>query len=144
MWGLLTTAPEASERLPGGYGAALLQGLLALVAVSILAWVVLRWAAKVGFGRVPPGRSMALLDHMPLDARRALYLVRVGPRFLLLGVGEGDAPRLLAELAADEVPTELRGNPRARGGGAFARVLARARGGQAAAADDQHEGETES
>ena len=140
MWGLLTTAPEASETLPSGYGAALLQGLLALAAVSILAWVVLRWAAKVGFGRVPPGRSMALLDRMPLDARRALYLVRVGPRFLLLGVGEGAAPRLLVELAAEEVPAELRGGARAPG--AFARTLAGVRARRRPEAADPHEGGT--
>ena len=68
---------------PGGYGVALLQTLLALGAVSILAWVVLRWSARRGLG-VGRGRRVKVLERTPLDGRRALYLVSVGDRVLLL------------------------------------------------------------
>ncbi|HEY8432912.1 MAG TPA: flagellar biosynthetic protein FliO [Sandaracinaceae bacterium] len=87
----------------GGYGLALLQTLLALAAVCILAWVVLRWSARRGFGLGRPGR-VRVLERVPLDGRRSLYLVAIGARVLLIGAGEGAAPTLLAELDPDELP----------------------------------------
>ncbi len=140
MWGLLQTAPAATEvPLPSGYGAALLQALLALMAVSILAWVVLRWAARVGFGVPVPGRGLRVLDRVPLDARRAVHLVQVGRRFFLLGVGDGSAPALLAELEAEDLPEALR-TPAARAAPTvpFSGVLARM-AGRASVADDEED-----
>lgn len=87
---------------PGGYGVALLQTLLALAGVCLLAWVVLRWSARRGLdlGR---GR-IRVLERARLDGRRALYLVQLGERVLLIGAGEGGAPSLLAELDPSELP----------------------------------------
>lgn len=95
---------QASRSLPGGYGAALLQSLLALAAVCILAWVVLRWSAKAGLGT--GGRHLEVLERLALDHRRGLVLVRAGERVLLLGVGEGAAPTLVAELDPKDVPRD--------------------------------------
>lgn len=99
---LLTVLLLLQSGLPGGYGVSLLQTLLALAAVCILAWVVLRWSAKrglnLGVGRIK------VLERTPLDGRRALYLVEVGDRVLLVGAGEGGAPALLAELDPAELP----------------------------------------
>lgn len=88
---------------PGGYGVALLQTLLALAAVCILAWVVLRWSARRGLGLGRPGR-VRVLERVPLDGRRSLYLIEIGERVLLIGAGEGGAPALLAELDPSELP----------------------------------------
>ncbi|MFK7984536.1 MAG: flagellar biosynthetic protein FliO [Sandaracinaceae bacterium] len=88
--------------LPGGYGVSLLQTLLALAAVCILAWVVLRWSAKRGLN-LGTGR-IKVLERTRLDGRRALYLVEVGDRVLLVGAGEGGAPALLAEFDPAELP----------------------------------------
>jgi flagellar protein FliO/FliZ len=88
--------------LPGGYGVALLQTLLALAAVCILAWVVLRWSARRGLG-VGRGR-IRVLERVPLEGRRALYLVAIGERVLLIGAGEGGAPSLITELDPAELP----------------------------------------
>lgn len=88
--------------LPGGYGVSLLQTLLALAAVCILAWVVLRWSARRGLG-VSRGR-VKVLERVPLDGRRALYLIEVNGRQLLVGVGDGGAPALLTELEVDDLP----------------------------------------
>ncbi|MFW5921060.1 MAG: hypothetical protein ACOCUS_04415, partial [Polyangiales bacterium] len=68
MYALLQGASEAAD-LPGGYGAALLQTLLALAAVCVLAWVVLRWSAKRGFGMGPSGGRVRVLERVPLDQR---------------------------------------------------------------------------
>lgn len=95
---------QAGERpLPGGYGVALLQTLLALGAVCVLAWVVLRWSAKAGFG-IGRGQHLEIVERMALDARRSVVVVRVGKRMLLLGVGEGAAPNLLTEVDPSELP----------------------------------------
>ena len=103
---LLLQAPvlqAAARPLPGGYGVALVQSLLALVAVCILAWVVLRWSAKAGLG-VGRGEHLEVVERMALDARRSVVVVRVGKRLLLLGVGEQAAPSLIAELDPEELP----------------------------------------
>ena len=67
--------------VPGGYGVALLQTLLALAAVCILAWVVLKWSR--GRGLAMGGRRVKVLERVPLDGRRSLYLVEVAGRVLL-------------------------------------------------------------
>ncbi|MFW6050790.1 MAG: flagellar biosynthetic protein FliO [Myxococcota bacterium] len=122
MPALLQAAGTAGE-LPGGYGAALLQAVLALAAVCLLAWVSLRWLARRGVG-VPGGRGrIRVLERAPLDARRSLYLVRVGPRIWLVGAGEGAALSVLAELSEDELPEAAPEESRS-----FASVLARAAG----------------
>lgn len=101
MWIWLQSRPEA--QLPGGYGAALLQTLLALLAVCILAWVVLRWASRKGLG-IGRGKRIRVLEKMPLDARRALHLVEVGGRVLLVGTGDAAAPTLLTEIDPQSLP----------------------------------------
>ena len=90
--------------IPGGYGVALLQTLLALAAVCILAWVVLRWAAQKGLGIGAAGKHVKVLERLPLDARRTLWVVKIGDRVLLIGAGDGASPRTLAEIPAKELP----------------------------------------
>jgi len=116
---LLQTGAENAE-LPGGYGIALLQTLLALAAVCILAWVVLRWGARRGFGLGASRGRVRVLERVPLDPRRSLYLVKVADRVLLVGAGDGAAPKVLAELDPDELPPEPE-----REGASFAKVLER-------------------
>lgn len=123
----MPTLLQAAE-VPGGYGLALLQTLLALAAVCILAWVVLRWSARRGLG--VSGRRVKVLERVPLDARRALYLVRIGDRVLLIGGGDGASPNVLAELDPDELP-ELPEEP-----ASFGALLEKLRGKQAAAPDE--------
>jgi flagellar biosynthetic protein FliO len=111
--------------LPGGYGVALLQTLLALAAVCILAWVVLRWGARRGLGVGGTGGAVRVIERVALDPRRALYVVQVGERVLLLGTGDGAAPALLTELDPGALPA--RAEP--RGAGALFRdAFRRARG----------------
>lgn len=84
-----------------GFGAALAQSLLALVAVCVLAWWALRWGARRGV--LPTRGRVAVLDRATLDPGRAVYVVRVGVRTLVLGGSEGSLT-LLAELREGELP----------------------------------------
>lgn len=93
----------------GGYAVALVQSIVALAGVCALSVVLLRMAANRGFGRTPRGASMQLVERLALDQRAAICIVRVGERRLLLGVSDGDSPRLIAELdapPAEEVSIE--------------------------------------
>lgn len=101
---LLQTA-QATE-LPGGYGVALLQTLLALGAVCVLAWVLLRWGARRGLGLGAARGRVRVLERVALDPRRALYLVKVGDKVLLIGAGDGAAPAVLSEIDPAELPAE--------------------------------------
>lgn len=89
-----------------GYGWALLQTLLALIAVSVLAWVVLRWAARRGLG-ANAGR-IRILDRRKLNPQSELHLVEVEGRALLVGTGESSAPALLAEWRLEDIDADKR------------------------------------
>jgi flagellar biosynthetic protein FliO len=101
---LLQATTHASADLPGGYGVALVQALLALAAVCILAWTVLRWSAGRGLGSLGGGQRIQVIERAHLDARRTLYLVKIGERAFLVGAGDTGAPSLLAEIPARELP----------------------------------------
>lgn len=102
MWILLQASEQAAE-LPTGYGAALLQGIISLGAVCILAWVLLRFGARRGFG-TSGGQRIKVIERVPLDARRSLYIVEVGEKCLLLGAGDTGGPELITELDPSTLP----------------------------------------
>lgn len=64
----------------------LLSTTVALAFVCALAVGVLK---LLGPRRGPSGRGMRVLNKLPLDARRSLYVVEVGGRCLLVGAGDG-------------------------------------------------------
>jgi flagellar biogenesis protein FliO len=99
-------------------GAYLVETFVTLAAVCALAVVVLWGARRLGVGR--PTGPIELCGHLPLDARRAIYLVRVGEQMFILGVGEGGFTKL-GEVPAAQVPVAVR-QPAAP----FSEVLARA------------------
>jgi flagellar protein FliO/FliZ len=96
----------------------LIETSVTLAAVCALALVVLWGARRLGVGR--PSGPIELCGHLPLDARRSIYLVRVGAQVFIVGVGEGGFTKL-GEIAASEVPegASTRESP-------FADILARA------------------
>jgi flagellar biogenesis protein FliO len=99
----------------------LIETFVTLAGVCALAFVVLWGARRLGVGR--PNGPIELCGHLPLDARRAIYLVRVGAQVFIVGVGEGGFTKL-GELAAADVPMVDRAG---RGPTSpFADVLARA------------------
>ncbi len=103
------------------YAAPLLETFVTLLAVCAIAFLVLYGARKIGIGRARG--PVELAGHLPLDARRAIYLVKVGASVLVVGVGEGGFTKL-GEVPATDLPAgnddgDTRPTP-------FGRVLARA------------------
>jgi flagellar biogenesis protein FliO len=99
-----------------------IETLVTLLAIVALAVLVLLGARKAGMGR--SGGPLELVGRLPLDARRAVYLVRVGATIYVVGASEAGIAKLgevsdgslqLAETESDS-------------GGSFREVLSRAFG----------------
>jgi flagellar biogenesis protein FliO len=104
------------------YAGYLVETLVTLLAVCALAVLVLWGARRVGVGR--PSGPLELRGHLPLDARRAIYLIKVGDHLFVVGVGEGGFTKL-GEIPAAELPAPPT-VPAAGPLAPFAEVLARA------------------
>lgn len=85
----------------------LLQATLALFAVCGLAWVLLRWGASRGWG-VSTGKLIEVRELTRLSPKHSVCVVRVGDVDYLLGLGDGQAPRLISEV---QVPDGRSGGP---------------------------------
>jgi flagellar protein FliO/FliZ len=66
--------------------------LVTLLGVVALAVLVLYGARRLGVGR--PGGPIELVGRLPLDGRRAIYLVRVGETVYVLGASEAGLTKL--------------------------------------------------
>lgn len=97
-----------------------IETVVTLVAVIALAVLVLYAARKVGVGR--PAGPVSLVGRLPLDGRRAIYLIRVGEKVFIVGASEAGLSKL-GELDGDglDLAPEV-ASP------AFAEVLSRALG----------------
>ncbi len=87
---LVTTHPVvalAAESRAVAVGPALTQTVVVLIGVCLLAAGALRWWAG-RFGHTPVGSSMRVVARLPLEPRRALLVVRVADRTLLLASSE--------------------------------------------------------
>lgn len=92
--------------LPSGYGMLLLQTLLALGAVCLLAYVVLRYGVKRLYGLGKPGQLLNIVERLPLDPQRSLFLVEVAGRYVLLGTSESGV-RFLTDVDGERVAEVL-------------------------------------
>jgi flagellar biogenesis protein FliO len=115
------------------YTGYLIETLVTLLGVCALALVVLWGARRLGIGR--PNGPIELFGHLPLDGRRAIYLIKVGERVFIVGVGEGGFAKL-GELPADELPAGTQ-----RKAPSFAEVLARSLARRPAAGEARSERE---
>jgi flagellar protein FliO/FliZ len=105
------------------YAGYLLETFVTLIAVCGLAFVVLWGARRVGLGR--PSGPLEMRGHLPLDARRSIYLVKVGDHVFVVGVGEGGFTKL-GEIPASELPApEPAGTPGVPFADVMSRVLSR-------------------
>ena len=90
----------------GPYSSYLVETFVTLVVVCGLAFVVLYGARRLGIGQ--PSGAARLVGRLPLDARRAVYLVKVGAKVLVVGASEAGLTKLgemdEADLPKEEVP----------------------------------------
>ena len=116
-----------------GYSGYLIETFVTLLAVCAIAFVVLYGARRLGIGRAQG--PIQLVGQLPLDARRSIYLVKVGEQVLVVGVAEGGMTKLgevpSASLPAAAIPA---GAPFAT---VLARVLSRARDPMAGTANPE-------
>jgi flagellar protein FliO/FliZ len=78
----------------------IVQTFLTLAVVCGLAVLVLWAARRAGVGR--PTGPIELVGRLPLEARRSIYLVKVGDVVLVIGAGEGGFTKL-GEVLADNL-----------------------------------------
>jgi flagellar biogenesis protein FliO len=101
------------------YAGYLIETIVTLGAVCVLAAVLLWGARRIGIART--SGPIELRGYLPLDARRAIYLVKVGDRVFVVGVAEGGFTKL-GEISNVDLPNAVPAPA-----SAFAQVLARAR-----------------
>ena len=86
------------------YTSYILSTFVSLAAILALAFAVVYAGRKFGMGR---GHGpLRVVGHLPLDARRSIYLVHVGRSVLVIGASEAGLVRL-GDLSPDEVPESL-------------------------------------
>lgn len=101
------------------YAGYLIETFVTLIAVCALAVLLLWGARRMGVGRA--SGPIELRGRLQLDARRAIYLVKVGAQVYVLGVGEGGFTKL-GEMPSSDLPSD----PHPASPGSFADALARA------------------
>lgn len=102
----ITTAP-ATESTAVDFTMLFIKMMGALAIVCILAVVILKYAIpKIGvFKRFAGGKYIEVKARHSLDPKKQLYLVKVGPRYALLGASEHGV-HLVMELKKEDVEPE--------------------------------------
>lgn len=98
----------------------LVETFVTLVVVCGLAFVVLYGARRLGVGR--PRGPIEIVGQLPLEARRSIYLVRIGGQVLVVGASEAGFTKL-GEIGVNDLPPA-----EARPEAPFADVLAKVLG----------------
>jgi flagellar biogenesis protein FliO len=88
-----------------GLGATLIRTLAVLGLVIMLAYISLNWGLRRLLGIKPPslnGGLVSIVERVPLDQRRTLFVVKAANEYLLVG-GAESALSLISKLDAAEV-----------------------------------------
>jgi flagellar biogenesis protein FliO len=106
------------------------------------------WATLWGLRRVglsgSRGGALEVLARQPLDGRRAIYLVRVGKRVLVIGAGDGPLTRLgSTSLEAIGIDPRKQSEAGAKTSGGFRDALARVLRPATAKAEEPPKGRAE-
>jgi flagellar biogenesis protein FliO len=104
------------------FGTYIVETLVMLVVVVALTILVLVAARRFGFGR--PLGPLEVVGRLPLEARRAVYLVRIVDRVYVLGASEAGIEKL-GELDSETLEPALRS--KATFGDVITQMLARKR-----------------
>lgn len=116
-----------------------IETLVTLLGVIALAVLVLYGARRLGVGR--QAGPVSLVGRLPLDGRRAIYLVRVGKTVYVVGASEAGLAKL-GELSEAGLELELEAAREVAAPAAFKQVLSRVVQKPAKAEPTDAEGET--
>ncbi len=100
---------EKRRKQPESYGAMLLKMLLAVMVITVLAYVVIRFGLKRFLPGAQSNQAMHVLIRQPLEPKRSLLLVKVASKHLLLASTESGIA-LLTEVGEQDV-AEILGTP---------------------------------
>ena len=93
------------------YGTQIVQGILALFAVCLLAWVSLRlWSRRLAGGSERGRGPLRVVARLPLEPRRTLFVIDAAGKYLLVGSAEGGLA-MLGELDREAVERALAQTP---------------------------------
>jgi flagellar biogenesis protein FliO len=106
----------------GPYASYIVQTLATLLGVCAIAFVVLFGARRLGIGRARG--PVELVGLLPLEARRAIYLVKVLDQVIVVGASEAGFTKL-GEMPAADLPRPASKNESF--GDVLTRILARPR-----------------
>ena len=97
-------APPAPPPEPGGYGMFLFETLLILALVCAGAWLLIRFGLRRHYpGPGARGGPLRLVARLPLEPRRAVYIVEAGKKMFLVGSSEQGPLQTLGELDPSDV-----------------------------------------
>ena len=78
--------------------------LLVFLIVILGAWLAARWLMRRMYGpQASAGGRLRVVERVPLEPRRTLYLVEAGEKLLLIGSTDHDV-RVLAEFTREQLP----------------------------------------
>jgi flagellar biosynthetic protein FliO len=97
---LLSLLANAPQDPPTGYGWALLRMMAALVVVCVIAYFALRYGIRRLAVSKRPGNRIKVIERCALESNKALWVVEVDKRCLLLGSSDAGVSLL----------TEIEGN----------------------------------
>ncbi|QQR90380.1 MAG: flagellar biosynthetic protein FliO [Myxococcales bacterium] len=84
----------------------LLQSLLALAAICLLAWLVLRWISSSFQQRSSGAKHLRVIDSIALGPRSRIYIVQSAQRAWLMGSGVEGQVQMLCELDPADIPQQ--------------------------------------
>lgn len=96
--------PGQAAPAAGGYGELALTALLVLAVVCVVVVVAARYAGRWLRGGGGEEGLVRVRARVPLEPRRALYLIEVGQQTLLIGSGENGI-HVVTELEPGEIPS---------------------------------------
>ncbi len=96
---------EATDKTPAApstdYGGMLLKMIVSVALVCLLAYAILRWGLSRLVGGDQTTGQMEVLGRLAIAPNRSILVVRVGPRYLVVGSGETGIS-ILSELSEQE------------------------------------------
>jgi flagellar protein FliO/FliZ len=105
-------------------GRYLIETAVTLLGVIALAVIILYGARRFGMGK--PAGPLTLVGKLPLDGRRAIYLVRVGRTVFIIGASEGGLTKL-GEVPEDRIDFPVEEPMKGPFANVLAQVLSRAK-----------------